>query len=268
QIEQILGAMTDRNQRLQVEETGAALDRVETAEDSVQKLAVVGRLLQIDQLLLQRLENLASFDQEILNDVVFDIDRHGESSESETGEQVIHVALATDELGIVTLTWNPRSFSLDDILVSLIGSLPIFRSLGRTGDAHQFHQVFLELLHQTDDAPEHLSGQILVILGHQRLGQIAADFRAVRIELLEEIVQLARELPELGDLHLAPAKPLPGVAELLGATGHRFVQRHAVLNGGKRAVGRLLRHRNDVVQALTGIGDVVLGQLRQSAVEP
>ena len=65
-VEQILGVVAQHHHRLQREETGAALDRVESAEHGVEQLAVARGSLQRDQLLAEPLQQLAGLDQEIL----------------------------------------------------------------------------------------------------------------------------------------------------------------------------------------------------------
>ncbi len=56
------------HQLVELEEAGPALDGVETTEDSIEQVCIVGPRLKFDQLLGQLLENLAGLYQEVLED--------------------------------------------------------------------------------------------------------------------------------------------------------------------------------------------------------
>src|SRR5690606_31195587 len=61
--------VADRHHGAEVEEAGAALDGVETAEHRVQAFAVGGRALERDHLLAELVEELADLDQEVGADI-------------------------------------------------------------------------------------------------------------------------------------------------------------------------------------------------------
>jgi hypothetical protein len=66
------------------------------------------------------------------------------------------------------------------------------------GNAHQTHQVLFHILHQIDHAADHLSREILEILGHEHVREIAPDGLASSPPvLLQELPQLAAQLAKL-----------------------------------------------------------------------
>jgi len=64
-IENIFGAMTDFNQRVDCQKTGAAFNSMKTAKNGIEQFEIVWRLFQFDELLTQQLENFTGLDQEI-----------------------------------------------------------------------------------------------------------------------------------------------------------------------------------------------------------
>ena len=69
-VEQVLGQVAERHELGGVEETGAALDRMKTAEDVVQQAPVVGRPFEIDELVIDVGEQVARLLQEVLQQVL------------------------------------------------------------------------------------------------------------------------------------------------------------------------------------------------------
>ncbi|GAA16990.1 probable two-component sensor [Pseudomonas aeruginosa NCMG1179] len=64
------------HQRVQLEEAGTALDRMEPTENGIEQVHIVRPALQLDQLLGQLLENLAGLNQEVLEDFFIGVEAH------------------------------------------------------------------------------------------------------------------------------------------------------------------------------------------------
>jgi hypothetical protein len=73
--EQVLADVGDRLKRGESEETGCALDRVDAAEDTRQRVGVVG-LLERNERLLELIEVLVALDDELADDLVHVFETH------------------------------------------------------------------------------------------------------------------------------------------------------------------------------------------------
>jgi hypothetical protein len=67
--------MAKGDQLRDIQKTGAALDRVKSAENIVEQLAIVGTLLQLNQLIVDVREQLGSFSQEVLKQILHSLKR-------------------------------------------------------------------------------------------------------------------------------------------------------------------------------------------------
>ena len=66
--ERILGGVAQMHHRLDAEEAGAALERVEAAEHRVELVGVLGGVFQLDQLLAEPVDDFLCFDEEVGGD--------------------------------------------------------------------------------------------------------------------------------------------------------------------------------------------------------
>ena len=75
-IEDVFRNVAAFHQRVQLEEAGTALDRMEPTENGIEQVHIVRPALQLDQLLGQLLENLAGLNQEVLEDFFIGVEAH------------------------------------------------------------------------------------------------------------------------------------------------------------------------------------------------
>lgn len=76
-VERTLGGVRDRHEVGEAQERGAALDRVQSAEDLAKKLGVGGRLLERHQIVVEALEELTGLGEEVLDDGGIESVAHG-----------------------------------------------------------------------------------------------------------------------------------------------------------------------------------------------
>src|SRR5690606_1852321 len=70
EIQQVLRAMTDVDERLEAEKSRSALDRVERAEYAVQHVSIVRRRFEPEQVRVERLDELARLGKKIVEQLV------------------------------------------------------------------------------------------------------------------------------------------------------------------------------------------------------
>jgi len=75
-VEDVLGNVAALDQRIELEKACATLDCVETAENGIEQVHVIRTAFQLDQLLGQVFENLASLYQKVLEDFFIGVEAH------------------------------------------------------------------------------------------------------------------------------------------------------------------------------------------------
>lgn len=75
-VEHVLGNVAALHQLIELKEAGAPFYSVETAENRVEQVRIIGPAFQLDQLLGQLLEDFAGFYQEILKDFFIGAEAH------------------------------------------------------------------------------------------------------------------------------------------------------------------------------------------------
>ena len=75
-VEQVLGNVATAHQGIQLQESRAALDGMETSENGVKQILVIGVLFELNQLLGQQIQYLARLDQKILENFLICFKRH------------------------------------------------------------------------------------------------------------------------------------------------------------------------------------------------
>ena len=79
--------MATINQRTQLQKTGTTFYGMETPENGVEQIFVVGTLLKIDQLFREQLKDFPGFDQKVLKNLFISIETHPLApSKTKTGQ--------------------------------------------------------------------------------------------------------------------------------------------------------------------------------------
>lgn len=125
----------------------------------------------------------------------------------------------------------------------------------------------LHVLHQVDDTADHLSGQILEVLGHEHVGQIAADGLGIVVHPGQELAQFPAQLPEFLGGELACTETLPVPGQIACPAGELLRHGQARFHGIEGAVCRILGQADHVVESFLGVRDVGLGQLGETRVQ-
>src|SRR5690554_375916 len=126
---------------------------------------------------------------------------------------------------------NLRTFSLRSRF-SLLGIGQLMLDTGDAVDlprhAHQVEQALLDVMDQCDDPLDYLPGEVLIILGHENVIEVAGYLRAVLLAALEKVHDAAGQVAELLGGHFPALQALPFLAQ-----GSRFLTRSEERRVGK-----------------------------------
>ena len=125
-----------------------------------------------------------------------------------------------------------------------------------TGHEYEFEQIAFDFGDQLGHAFDHLTGEVLIILGQQNVVEIARHRTVARVAARQKTVDPARQFAELFSPDFAAHETAPIRAQSLGFFSQTIDHRRGAFHQIHGAVGRSFRQLDHIAQTFGGVGDL------------